>query len=105
MKIVHYHLVKKLLKKKIKKIHNVIKYEGECQICFNDCNNIIKLNCSGNGCHGGCEECITNWFEKDNSCPECRQVILTRKQLINRSWELNSDSDSDSSTESYILNN
>ena len=40
-------------------------------------NNInIKLKCSNNGFHGGCYECLIEWYKKSNTCPECREKIF-----------------------------
>lgn len=64
-----------LIRKVLKRIHKHVKSEELCNICYTD-NCLIKLNCSGNGFHGGCEDCLVNWTLKNNSCPICRKDII-----------------------------
>lgn len=59
-----------------------------CIICNNeyikiDENNIryIKLECN----HDFCEDCISKWCNKKNSCPMCRKEIINKGHLINNS--------------------
>ena len=40
----------------------------------------IKLNCS----HDFCEECISKWCNKKNSCPLCRLEILSESNIQSR---------------------
>ena len=65
------------IQEKLNEIHEVINDSNEvCPICLCNQNNNIKLNCSKNGYHGGCIDCITEWYQINNSCPECRQKIF-----------------------------
>lgn len=40
----------------------------ECSICKDSFKNPISLPCD----HIFCDECISEWFEKENTCPLCR---------------------------------
>lgn len=66
-----------LIKEKLKEIHEFVeKSNNVCEICFNKKEYMIKLKCSKNGFHGGCIDCLTEWYQINNSCPECRQKIF-----------------------------
>lgn len=71
-----------LIKEKLKEIHGAIQDSDElCTICMT--NNInIKLKCSNNGFHGGCYECLIQWYKKSNTCPECREKIFDNNTFI-----------------------
>lgn len=71
------------LSQMMKNEHIFIENEKEklCEICELNYSS-IKLNCSGNGFHGGCEKCIDTWLKKDNSCPWCRKKIINFDKLL-----------------------
>ena len=64
-----------LIRKVLKRTHKYTETEELCTICYTN-KFLIKLNCSGNGFHGGCEDCLVNWTLKNNSCPICRKDII-----------------------------
>ena len=46
-----------------------------CSICLEEYDNdniISKLNCN----HIFHKECIKEWFQKNNNCPNCRKIII-----------------------------
>ena len=68
---------KELIVGKLKEVHELIEnFNKECVICLKKRTKYIKLKCSRNGFHGGCIDCITEWYKKSNTCPECRQKIF-----------------------------
>lgn len=44
----------------------------ECPICLNECNDISITTCN----HKICNQCITNWFRVNQTCPLCRTSQL-----------------------------
>jgi len=44
--------------------------EIDCPICYTKKTDNRQLNCS----HVFCKDCITRWFECENTCPLCRSV-------------------------------
>lgn len=46
-----------------------------CPICWEEMNQITRLNCS----HEFCEKCLATWFSRleVKSCPMCRMVVIT----------------------------
>lgn len=44
----------------------------ECTICFNELEQIIKLDC----CHAFCKKCLEQWIKNDIFCPICCQIIF-----------------------------
>ena len=63
------------IKEKLINIHQLEANEQICNICMIN-KNELKLNCSQNGYHGGCLNCIAKWTKKNNSCHECRAEII-----------------------------
>lgn len=59
----------------INKINNKDIINGDCNICLEEDNNIIKLDCN----HNYHKECIIKWINQEmnrsKSCPICRQNI------------------------------
>uniref|UniRef100_A0AAV1VFX0 RING-type domain-containing protein n=1 Tax=Peronospora matthiolae TaxID=2874970 RepID=A0AAV1VFX0_9STRA len=45
----------------------------DCSICYEPMNQPVKLACS----HMFCEECVTEWFDHERSCPLCRASVGT----------------------------
>jgi len=45
--------------------------DEECPICKEDHKNAIKLDCN----HCFCEECVSQWLERNLSCPLCRANV------------------------------
>jgi len=55
-------------------------FSCDCPICFdNPVNNPITLNCT----HIFCEVCISEWLDKEKSCPVCRAPV----QFVSTSFE------------------
>ena len=55
----------------VKKVRN---NEIECSICLeNGSNKFLQLNCD----HLFHEKCIKSWIEQHNSCPICREDVIT----------------------------
>ena len=52
-------------------IIDIIKNNDECVICKEICNNIVLTPCN----HKYCQDCISIWLNKSNSCPYCRTKI------------------------------
>lgn len=52
-------------------IIDTIKNNDECVICTEICNNIVLTPCN----HKFCQNCISIWLNKSNSCPYCRTKI------------------------------
>lgn len=51
-----------------------VKLAGDhCTICQENMRQPISLRCK----HVFCEECVTEWFERERTCPLCRAVIKT----------------------------
>lgn len=72
-----------LINEKLKEIHEWVENSNEvCTICLTKNKNMIKLNCSKNGFHGGCINCLTEWYRKSNTCPECRQKIFEENTFV-----------------------
>jgi len=44
-----------------------------CSICQEPMRTPIKLECA----HVYCEDCVSEWFEREKTCPLCRSVIKT----------------------------
>ena len=42
-----------------------------CGICFEPFRNITKITCG----HRFCNDCIFEWLDRNNSCPNCRKVV------------------------------
>lgn len=42
-----------------------------CSICYESMKQPVKLACS----HMFCEECVTEWFDHERSCPLCRASV------------------------------
>lgn len=40
----------------------------DCSICYEAMQQPVKLACA----HMFCEECVTEWFDRERSCPLCR---------------------------------
>lgn len=47
--------------------------EAICSICQDDLRQPLILSCQ----HMFCEECVTEWFEREKTCPICRAVVPT----------------------------
>lgn len=45
-----------------------------CTICLEEIKNKKELKCG----HVYCKSCINKWFETNNICPICREVITPR---------------------------
>lgn len=45
----------------------------DCSICYEEMTQPVKLSCS----HMFCEECVTEWFDRERSCPLCRASMAT----------------------------
>ncbi|TYZ69087.1 hypothetical protein PybrP1_010193, partial [[Pythium] brassicae (nom. inval.)] len=45
----------------------------DCSICYEEMSQPVKLPCS----HMFCEECVTEWFDRERSCPLCRASMAT----------------------------
>ena len=43
----------------------------DCSICYESMKRPVKLACS----HMFCEECVTEWFDHERSCPLCRASV------------------------------
>ncbi|RLN38181.1 hypothetical protein BBJ28_00019411 [Nothophytophthora sp. Chile5] len=43
----------------------------DCSICYEAMRQPVKLPCS----HMFCEECVTEWFDRERSCPLCRASV------------------------------
>jgi hypothetical protein len=43
----------------------------DCSICYETMRQPVKLACS----HMFCEECVTEWFDHERSCPLCRASV------------------------------
>ncbi|KAG7401640.1 hypothetical protein PHYBOEH_011591 [Phytophthora boehmeriae] len=43
----------------------------DCSICYESMRKPVKLACS----HMFCEECVTEWFDHERSCPLCRASV------------------------------
>ncbi|KAK3241737.1 hypothetical protein CYMTET_48531 [Cymbomonas tetramitiformis] len=49
-----------------------VKLAGDhCTICQENMRQPISLRCK----HVFCEDCVTEWFERERTCPLCRAVI------------------------------
>mmetsp|Transcript_10935 Transcript_10935/g.44732 ORF Transcript_10935/g.44732 Transcript_10935/m.44732 type:complete len:309 (+) Transcript_10935:3-929(+) len=46
---------------------------SECSICRDHMSAPLKLTCG----HIFCEDCVTEWFHRKNTCPLCRSVVRT----------------------------
>jgi len=44
-----------------------------CSICQEQMRTPVKLECT----HVYCEDCVSEWFEREKTCPLCRAVIKT----------------------------
>lgn len=44
---------------------------SQCTICHEDIRNPLQLSCS----HVFCDECISEWLERERTCPNCRTVV------------------------------
>eukprot|EP00873_Tetraselmis_striata_P041170 jgi/Tetstr1/461434/TSEL_006543.t1 len=49
----------------------VMEAGGSCSICQESMSNPLRLSCK----HIFCEECVTEWFERERTCPLCRAVV------------------------------
>jgi len=47
--------------------------ESTCSICQDEMRQPISLPCN----HLFCEECVSEWFEREKTCPICRAVVKT----------------------------
>jgi len=47
--------------------------ENTCSICQDEMQQPITLPCN----HLFCEECVSEWFEREKTCPICRSVVKT----------------------------
>lgn len=75
-----YDIIQLLIKN-----HNIIKNrEEECMICLEN-KSELSLNCHDT--HSSCIKCLSQWTKKMNSCPCCREEILTQK-MINDYFEI-----------------
>ena len=61
---------KKLSKEQIDKLSYENK-EFECSICYTTREDKINLDCN----HSFCKKCLSKWFSKSNTCPNCRKEI------------------------------
>ncbi|KAL3672285.1 hypothetical protein V7S43_002944 [Phytophthora oleae] len=53
----------------------------DCSICYETMHQPVKLACS----HMFCEECVTEWFDHERSCPLCRASVgsgLTEEENV-----------------------
>ena len=51
--------------------------EGSCAICmcdYEESSSVVGLKACG---HEFCRECVSQWLEKENTCPLCRAVAIT----------------------------
>mmetsp|Transcript_36253 Transcript_36253/g.89325 ORF Transcript_36253/g.89325 Transcript_36253/m.89325 type:complete len:85 (+) Transcript_36253:249-503(+) len=51
---------------------DVMENIGSCSICQESFCKPIKLRCCK---HVFCEECVSEWFEREKPCPLCRAVV------------------------------
>ena len=59
---------------KISKVEKVKVKRLECCICLEEgSNKFMKLNCE----HLFHEKCIKDWIRENNSCPICRNTVIT----------------------------
>tara|TARA_B100001123_G_scaffold292113_1_gene325622 strand:+ start:4163 stop:4534 length:372 start_codon:yes stop_codon:yes gene_type:complete len=59
--------------------------DKDCEICFDEIKKEVILSCS----HIFCNDCLSQWIVKKNTCPKCRvtidYIIIDKKKLsINR---------------------
>lgn len=64
-------LKKQLFSDNVEKKRTYVKGKiGECGVCY-DIKSLIKMNCS----HSFCNDCISEWIKKSNTCPMCRAIV------------------------------
>ena len=55
--------------------------DKDCEICFDEIKKEVILSCS----HIFCNDCLSQWVVKNNTCPKCRvtinYVIIDKKKL------------------------
>lgn len=64
------HYIKLLLLTRKMEVHN-------CSICLENVTN-VPLKCG----HAFHDECVLEWFKINNTCPNCRCVIMTINKSI-----------------------
>lgn len=76
-----------------------------CAICLDECTEQVGLNACD---HKYCRGCIETWFEKENSCPQCKRKV-TYMHIPGRKHrkrvKARSQSDEDDSILAHVLMN
>jgi hypothetical protein len=76
-KIIDWYIRKTIITNQTKQIH--ILESIKCPICMDE-DVQIQTNCE----HSYCLDCITEWYNKSNSCPYCRQQINDFYQIVEK---------------------
>ena len=57
---------------------------GECCICNDSVDKLVKLHCN----HTFHHNCIQTWIQKSNTCPLCRQTVHTCDQCNSKGYKI-----------------